>query len=373
MLLPSLPRAGMEVMAASLGRGLAERGHEVGFTCIAGPGQLGEELRDHGFRVSVVAAPGLRPNLFPAELGPWLRRLQPDIVHIHSGIWLKGAQAARHALVPRVVYTLHGILVVEPWHSRVLSWLAARRTDHIVAVSESLGRYLRAAVGAAAGKVHVIPNGVSTRRYAPGPRSPELRRALGIPDGACVVGNVARLQPEKNHELLLEAFGRLRRQHPLAFLLLVGDGNCRSHLEEKIDSLGMREHVRITGTVSDTAPIYNELDLFVLSSAIEGTSMSILEAMASGVPVVATAVGGTPELLGEGAFGVLVPAGEPAALAAAMANALADPAGTRTRSRAARERVFANYSEARMIQDYERVFLAGHLEPRDRSVESHVG
>jgi glycosyltransferase involved in cell wall biosynthesis len=239
MLLPSMPRAGMEVMAAALGKGLAARGHDVGFTCIIEPGELGEDLRAEGFRVSVVQTPGLRPNLFPRELGPWLAELRPDVVHIHSGLWLKAAVAARHARVAHIVYTLHGIGVAEPWYLRWLHRAAAARTDTVVAVADSLGRHLTGTLGVPETKVRVILNGISTGRYAPRPAAVGLRSRYGIPPDAFVVGNVARLHPVKNHSLLLDAFARLRQSRPEVFLLLVGDGVLRCTLERQVAALGI--------------------------------------------------------------------------------------------------------------------------------------
>jgi glycosyltransferase involved in cell wall biosynthesis len=361
MLLPSMPRAGMEVMAAALGKGLAARGHDVGFTCIIEPGALGEDLRAEGFRVSVVQAPGLRPNLLPRELGPWLTKLRPDVAHIHSGLWLKAAVAARYACVPRIVHTLHGVGVADPWYLRWLHRAAAARTDLVVAVAASLGHYVTKALGVPESKVRVILNGVSTRRYAPRPAAAALRSQLEIPQGAFVVGNVARMHPVKNHSMLLDAFAQLRQECPEAFLLLVGDGAQRGALERQIEALGLEPHVRITGVVDDTAPLLNQMDLFVLSSLIEGTSMSLLEAMSSGVPVIATAVGGNPALLGDGSYGILTPAGDAATLAEAMRRVIAEPASVADQVLAARERVVAAHSEEKMVLDYEAAYATEAL------------
>jgi glycosyltransferase involved in cell wall biosynthesis len=356
MVLPVLHRAGMENVTAVLARGLAARGHEVGFTCIEGPGDLGLDLRQEGFRVAVVAAPGLRPNVLPWEFKRWFRKVAPDVVHAHSGIWLKAAQGARWARVPRVTFTLHGISPSEPWYMRHYSRMAARSTDDVVAVSASLGEHLRNVVHVARDRVHVIPNGVSTREFCTGPRSPEFRRHLGIPADASVVGSVARLHPVKNHALLIAAFARLRQQRPDAFLLLVGDGPCRQEIERDVADRGLSTAVHITGVISPTAPLFREMDVFVLSSHIEGTSISALEAMASGVPVVATAVGGNPVLLGHGQRGLLAPAGDAAALMEAMNTLLQDETLRVRVTAAAAEAVSREYSEENMVTRYELLY-----------------
>jgi glycosyltransferase involved in cell wall biosynthesis len=358
MMLPALPRAGMEMVAATLARCLTGHGYEVGFTCIEGPGPLGLELREEGFRVAVVPAPGLRPNVLPHELASWLRKVRPDVAHIHSGVWLKAAQAARLARVPGVVYTLHGIAPVEPTLMRFYNRVAASRTDALAAVSDSLRRYLLDRVRVPSHKVRVIHNGISTALYRKQPRSPGLRRSLGIPADAVVIGNVARLHPVKNHDLLLAAFERVLAQIPDAFLLLVGDGQLRQHVERAIGAMHLDGRVCITGLVPSTHGYLNEMDVFALSSHIEGTSISLLEAMACEVPVVATAVGGNPRLLRDGDLGLLTRAGDAAALASAITTVLHHPEAATVRATAARQVVEAHYSEARMAADYETIYAA---------------
>jgi glycosyltransferase involved in cell wall biosynthesis len=362
MLLPSLPRAGMEVVAGNLAGVLRERGHDVGFTCLEGPGELGVELREAGFRVSVVPAPGLRPNIVARELGPWLLERRPDVLHVHTGLWLKAVQAAQHARVPRTIYTLHGIHVIEPWYNRYMSRLAARRTDRIVAVSESLRNYLYHNARVHPDRVSVIPNGVSATRFRRGEPSAEERERFRLPGlDRRIVGVVARLDPVKNHALLLDAFALVVREAPDAFLVIVGDGPLRSKLEQQIERLHLQHHVLITGVHTDTAPLLRQFDVFVLSSDSEGTSMSILEAMATALPVVATAVGGTPALLRDGACGVLTPPDNAAALAQALLDVLADPARARRLGAEARRVVEAEHSEEYMTDQYEEVYSAGSV------------
>lgn len=360
MLLPSLPRAGMEVVAASLATVLRARDHDVGFTCIEGPGDLGLELREAGFRVSVVPATGLWPNIVARELGSWLAELRPDVVHVHNGLWLKALTAAQHAQVPRTIYTLHGIDVIEPWYTRHMNRLAARRTTRVVAVSETLRDYLHHNARVRPECITVIPNGVSTERFRPGERSDAERESLGLPGvDRRLIGIVARLDHVKNHALLIDAFSLLVPERPDAFLVIVGDGPLRSQLERQIERLNLQQHVRITGVLPDPAPILRQLDVFALSSEIEGTSMSILEAMATGLPIVATAVGGTPRLLRDGACGVLTPPGDAGAFGRALLDVLADQDAARHRGIQARETVRAEHSLEHMADQYETIY-AGH-------------
>ena len=142
MVLPTLDAAGMEVMVANLTRGLVGRGHQVGVTCLEEDGLIADELRAVGVRVAVIRNPGFRGVLRPTRLEAWLRQVRPDLVHAHSGGWLKAARAAHRAGVPHVVHTVHGLLDHEPWHGVLFKRWATRYTARVIAVSEPLRQYL---------------------------------------------------------------------------------------------------------------------------------------------------------------------------------------------------------------------------------------
>jgi glycosyltransferase involved in cell wall biosynthesis len=356
MVLPTLAAAGMEVMVANLTRGLARRGYDVGVTCLESDGPIADELRADGFRVAVVRSPGLRGMLRPLRLEAWLRDVRPDVVHAHSGGWLKAARAARRAGVPTVVHTVHGLLEREPWHGVPLKRWAARFTDRVVPVSEPLRQYLLRIVRLPAAMMTLVPNGVDLHAFRPGQRRSAWRADLGISPEALVIGNVARLDGVKNHAALLDGFALMRPRVPEAVLVIAGDGPLRGDLEARAAALGVAPHVRFLGQTRDIAALYREFDLFVLSSSAEGTSLSVLEAMASGVCAVATAVGGTPALLGEGAVGRLVAPADPAALAAAMADLLRDHRQRYALAEAGRHAVVARYSLETMVRRYEQEY-----------------
>lgn len=359
MVLPSLIAAGMETVTARLTMRLARAGHEVGVTCLMEEGPLASELRAAGHRVAVVDAPGIRTNFQPTGLASWLRRVRPDVVHVHSGAWAKGARAARLAGAARVVFTEHGLNDVEPWYSTALKHWGATQTDHVIAVSEPLRRYLIERVRVPASKIAVIPNGVDTELFRPATaseRAPDsLRKRLGI-GTAPVIGHVARLAPVKNQPLLVDAFARVRQRIPAVRLVIVGEGSERAAIEAKVAEHGLGAAVHLVGEARDIPSILREFDLFALPSKAEGTSMSVLEAMASGVPVVASAVGGTPDLLDHGRCGVLVPPNEIDALAAAFCDLLAAPERRRALATAARARVEDHYSEESVARRYERLY-----------------
>lgn len=362
LVLPYLVRGGMETMVSRLARALAARGHEIGVTCTQFGGPLAGDLEAEGIRVTIVPTLGLFTNVRAPQLERWLREVKPDVVHVHSGTWHKSARAAHRAGVPRVIHTVHGLLDVERWHDTLLKRLAARHTDEIVIVSEPLRSFVASQTRRPEAELKLIVNGIDTSRFHPGPRTGALRQRTGIPAAATIIGNVARLQEVKNHELLIDAFSGLLARVTEAHLVVVGEGPLRPSLTEQVRRLGLQRRVHLIGTESDTAPIYREFDLYVLPSRSEGTSMSLLEAMASGIPVIATAVGGTPDLLAHGARGRLVPPDDRHALTRAMREVLADPARHDV-AVAARRDVELQYSEAAMVSAYERLYGVADHDP----------
>ena len=356
MVVPALPVAGMEMMVARMMRVLAQRGHDVGVTCIESRGELGEQLAAEGHRVNVIPARGLATNIVAPDLEAWFRRLKPDVVHSHSGVWLKAVRAARRAGVAGCIHTVHGLLDREPFYSAFLKRTAALQTDVIAAVSQPLHEHLASDVGIERRRLQLITNGVDTDHFRPGSATGRLRKHFGIDDTRFVIGHVARLTPVKNQHLLIDAFAEMHRARRAAFLAIIGDGPLRSALESQIAQLGISGHVGFFGVTRNAAGVYREFDAFVLSSTAEGTSMSVLEAMATGLCVVATDVGGNSHLLDHGRAGVLVPSNNAFALASALTRvhdngALRFEVGEEARTRAA-----TVFSEHAMINAYEAAY-----------------
>ncbi len=372
IVLPTLTVGGMEAMCVGLARGLAARGHEVGIACVETDGALADELRDARVRVTVVPVPGVRTILRAPTLIEHFRTRRVDVVHAHNGVWEKAARAAHHAGVRCVGMTLHGLRHVEPWFVPYLSRLGARRSDWVVAVSEPLREYLVRRVGVPPRKVRVIVNGIDTERYSPVGPIGTLRRELGLSGETPLVGIVARLDPVKHHAFLLDAFSDLVRDGSDAHLALVGDGPLREALAARASAPDLAGRVHLVGARNGLAPVYRELDVFVLSSTSEGTSISVLEAMASGRCIVATGVGGTPALLDQGRCGVLVPSGDRNQLASALRSVLTDRETRRRLGDAARARAVAVYSESAMIDQYEALYATAPAGAHHHSIPEHA-
>jgi glycosyltransferase involved in cell wall biosynthesis len=232
------------------------------------------------------------------------------------------------------------------------------RFDRIVAPSQSIVDKLVADENADRARCRTIPNGVDTSVFRPADaeRRRALRAELGFSDAETLLGIVASFTPVKRHVDLLDAFARVRKSHPSARLLLIGEGPLRSAVEAQIADLGLRDHVALLGARSDVDKILPALDVFVLSSNTEGLSNAILEAQACGLPVVATSVGGNPDLVHAGKTGWLAQPESPADLARTLSEALAQPQTARAFGANARAHVLRAHSVDAMALAYENLY-----------------
>jgi len=319
-------------------------------------GQFGRFAREAGPNTTLHRPPPMtRLSLVrPAALAAAVRRIAPNVVHAHSGTWYKTARASQLAGVP-VVYTEHGRHFPDPWRNRFLDRRAARITDRVVAVSRALGDYLVAHLGVAPEKIEVVPNGIDVRQL-------DARlAAVGLPargDDRIVFGTVGRIERVKGYDVLLAALAQWPADAPRATMLIAGDGSERSTLEALARRLDLGDRVRFVGWVEEPERFYQLLDGFVLSSRSEGTSISLLEAMAAGRPPIATDVGGNGDVLGDELREWLVRPGDPAALAAKMV-AMARSAELRRRlGAAARARILARYDLSRTAERYAEVYYS---------------
>lgn len=299
---------GLERMVQTLAVGLRAEGHEAEVAAYLEPGPIELELRREGVLThSFIGAPGLRATL-TLRLARWLRAGGFDVLHTHHlGPAIYGGPAARLAGA-RHVHTEHSVEFYDLGRRRLVGAVLPR-VARVVGVSEAISDWRREAFGAGC---RVIENGV-VPVGPPHERERRARRAaLQFPSDAWVVGCVARLAPEKNHALLLDAARRWDALH----LVLIGDGPQRAAIEADVARLGLASRVRLLGARDDVRRWWCAFDVATLTSTREGQPMALLEAMSADVPVVATAVGGVPQLL-EGA-GLVVPSGDATALVSAL-------------------------------------------------------
>lgn len=311
-----------------------------------------QRLDPSEFRLSMAAPPALLDALEPdlagvaidalavkaeswshagqvARLAAFMRRQRPDIVNPHlfrsTAI---AAPLARAVGIRGVVETYHGR---EAWRQGPLRGrflvdrLVTRLVTRVIAVSRGAADFLVHGKGYPAWKIVVIPNGRDLTRFAPGLHRETVRKELGIDRGAPLVCVVGRLETQKGHVYLLDAWPDVVRTHPDARLLVVGDGSLREALVEQSRRRGVADSVIFTGFRADVPRILDAIDVLALPSLHEGMPLTVIEAAAAGRPVVATAVDGTPEVVRNGETGYLVPPAEPRALARALLAMLGDP------------------------------------------------
>ena len=328
--------------------GMAARGAEVAVACRAG-GELEARAAAAGARVRPLP---FRGDLWPPAilgLARLLRRERPAALLLHdphavSAGLVASRLAGRAALVAvrRVDFPLRG-----PFSKA--KYAACHR---VIVVSRATFAVVEAG-GVRPDRLRLVYEGVPDRVAAPGGR--EALQALGVPPGAPVVGNVAALTDHKDHATLVAAMALLRARVPEARLVIAGEGELRPALEAQARALGLADRVVFAGFRHDLDRLSPAFSVFCLSSRLEGLGTSVLDAMAFGLPVVATAAGGIPEAVEDGVTGRLVPPRDPAALADALAEALRDEERRRAWGAAGRRRFCARFTVAHMVEETERV------------------
>ena len=261
------------------------------------------------------------------ELAAWLRRNEIDLVHAHMfRAEVLGTRAAVAAGTPVIMATVHSSRVRSPEDVALLAELTPSM-DRLIVPSDSI-QHKVACEGRDGARFAVIPNGVDLSRFASPLPTCTMRDELGIPRDAHLLGVVARLEPEKGHRHLIEAMPAILDSSPDAWLAIIGEGSQADALKARAASLGdaVARRVVFTGRRDDVSALTADLSIAVLPSLREAQGISILEAMARRRPVVASAVGGIPEVITDGIDGILVPPADPEALARAIGELLADAA-----------------------------------------------
>jgi glycosyltransferase involved in cell wall biosynthesis len=354
--LSSFGLGGQEKVALDLATKQRGAGHFVVAVSLATPpeGPIAREFQRAGVRTETVAkGDGVDASL-PMRLAALLRSERVDVVHTHNPhALIYGAPAAGLARAA-IVHTKHGANPDVPrrrWLRRVASTLV----DACVAVTPALAAVARRDQDCNPELLHVIPNGIDMQRFTPRAEArARIRAELGIPGDAWVVGTVGRLAPEKDQALLIDAMAPLldeRRQ-----LVIVGDGGEREALRQRVNQTLRGAYVHLTGARDDVESMLAAFDVFALSSKTEGLPLVLLEAMATELPVISSAVGGIPDVVRHDSTGILFPSGDKNALTKELVRLFGSPELGKRIGTAGRLAVTETHSLERMFESYDALY-----------------
>jgi glycosyltransferase involved in cell wall biosynthesis len=325
---------------------------DLRFVSLESRGVLADELEALGWQVaSLDLGPGLHVGL-PWRLAKLFRSWRTDVVHTHNDRPLLYAAIAAQVAGARLIHTKHGRSTGNTSRQTLLTAWSARLARHFVCVSDDSAR-LAMEQGVPANRIVTVHNGIDTRRF-------DFR-------GPCLSGPavvVARLCADKDLGTLLRAVALLKKECPEFKLAIAGDGPCKSELQQLVADAGLHANVTFLGAINDVPSLLATARMSVLSSVSEGVPLTLLEAMARGLPVVATRVGGIPEVVTDGDNGFLVPPRDPAALAHAILRVQTDDELARKFGRAGRRCVEERFDVRRMVARYEALYGVEQSSPR---------
>ena len=336
---------GMEKLLVEFARLTDRHRYALTFVSLQHRGELADEIESHQCPVLSLDKPeGLRPAVV-ARLARKLRKIKPDVVHTHNTAgYVYGVASAAIAGVPRIIHTRHGQRFQSSRRQTILFRGLSGLVDHVVSVSSD-GRQLSIDEGIAATKATTIWNGVDLQKF-------DL--CVDRPIGRVAV--VARLVPEKDIASLIMAIDIMVRQNADVGLDVIGDGSERQTLEMLSQSLGIGDRIRFHGSRDDIPTALANTSVFVLPSITEGISLTLLEAMATGLPVVACRVGGNPEVVDDGKTGFLVAPGQPEDLADALLKLHHNPGLAKQFGSNGRAKVEAKFCARKMVAAYESLY-----------------
>ena len=324
--------------------------------CLLGAGPVAAELRAGGVPVHDLGMRGRGDlGVFP-RLAGLLRRQRPAILHgylFHANLLAR--LVGRRCRVPIIVCS-ERTMGMEGRGRLLLNRLTARRADRLIANADAVRTFVLRHICADPERVCTIRTGIEPEAFQPPDDPAESRRALGLPSVGSVVGTVSRLDPVKGVDDLVRASRILRDRGLAVTTLILGYGREAPALRRMVAEFDLQEAVRFAEPGTPPRAALACLDIFVLASRFEGLPNAVLEAMAMARPVVATTVGGTPEVVEDGVTGTLVPPDRPDRLAEAIARFLGDPGSARAAGAAGRRRVLERFSAARMVAETEALY-----------------
>lgn len=354
----SLEAGGLERVVIDLARELSAFEQRASILCIDALGVLAPIARAAGINVHCAEkGPGLRWAAVDA-IRSVLRAVRPDVVHTHQiGALFYLTQISRE-LMPVLVHTEHSnqLRRYQTFRAKLryltMLLIAGRRADRMFGVSENATRSILRSRLIARSKLYSVPNGIDLSRFQPRAGDNSLRLRMGIPPDSVVLGSVGRLDETKRPDIFLDAFERISGEFPNAHLLFVGDGPLMPALRGLAATLRIADRVHFAGFQQNPEQYLALLDIFVLTSRMEGMPLSVLEAAAVGVPVIASRVGGLEEMSDKGKALLLYDFHDMDALHGGMRKLISDRTFRRQLGQAGREHILGTYSAPKMAFDY---------------------
>jgi glycosyltransferase involved in cell wall biosynthesis len=347
----------------TIARNLDRTQFEMDIYCVIGGGELLPEIEAMGYPIRVIPSyVGERTFRYRPrqvwQLARELRQGRYDLVHTHLfQADVIGRTAALAAGVPRIVKSLHNMGAWKKWHHLLVDGCLSSRTDRVICCSEALRESAIRQEKLDPGRVVTIYHGVDQARFRPAVDRVSYCRELGLDPARRVVGTIGRPIPEKGHEHLLDALPAILRRHPDAQFLIVGEGPLRGAHIARMEREGLSHAIRFVGARPDIPELLSLMDVFVFPSVREGLGIAVLEAMASGVPLIASDIRPLSEMVTHERTGLLVEAASPPALAAAVNRLLSDDGLRQTLRSNALAHVKAHFTERQMVQSIESVYL----------------
>lgn len=355
----SMDVGGLERVVLDLVREGRAAGQQLTVVCLEHPGALAPQIESLGVNV---LSTGKRPGLSlrtVANLRRVLLNLRPDIIHTHQLGALAHVRAAFYGRKrPAVVHTEHGKHYAQRRRNRLLGRFGSGGADRFFCVSGDVAAEVRNCRVAPACRISVVPNGIDVAKFAYPKDDRNVRKELGISDDAPIIGTVGRLAEVKRQDILIRGFVEIARQFPKAHLMLVGDGPLGGQLRGLAADLGVAEKVHFAGYQAEPAAFVRAMNVFALTSRSEGMPLSVLEAWAAGVPVVASRVGGLTELIGQNSTGLLFDNGDVTGFSDSVVRLLRDGDLRQEIITAARHRVETEFDLRVMAGRYHTAYLA---------------
>jgi len=350
----SLEVGGLEKVATDIISHFDKEKINVSVFCIGKKGEYAKELEKHNIDVSL-----LNGRKYPLKnafmLGQILKKGKFDVVHSHSGVDRDAVLGAMLAGVRIIVHTDHGRFYPDSKWSRINHKFFSRFRDKVITVSDELKSFMGNEVGVEQDKLTRIYNGVATNNLDIDVN--KKKKELGISPDDKVIGIIARLAPVKDHKTLFLAFKKVREKISNVKLLVIGDGRQKDILMKQADDIGEQKNIIFLGAREDVPELLQIMEVACLSSTHEGHSITLTEAMAAAKPVVATDVGGNPELVIDNVTGILVPPQNPDEMADALLKLLDNEKLRKSMGEAGRKRIKEKFSIENTVKEYEKLYF----------------